>query len=271
MIKLKQILFLLACLSIIAPSFAAKLAIVIDDYGYRTHNEQEIVILSSDITVAVLPHSPNAKNIAEFAHTHGNEVIVHLPMAPTTKQPLEVDTLFPEMDKNEVKRIVDQAIQRVPYAIGLNSHMGSLMTSDLTGMQNVMSALTGYDMFFLDSRTTSKSKAVLAAKEYGIPILVRDIFLDDTQSEAAISHQLDLAIQVARKHGQAIAIGHPYTPTLNVLKARLTNLPADIVLVPLTDLIAPREKIKLLELLSTYQTAFEQILFDYLILKQSSK
>ena len=74
---------------------AAKLALVIDDFGYRQHNEEQIISFSNNITIAVLPHSPNARRIATIAHEHGNDVIIHLPMAPLGKQPLEKDTLFP--------------------------------------------------------------------------------------------------------------------------------------------------------------------------------
>lgn len=48
--------------------WAAELAIVIDDFGYRQHNEEQIIKLSPNITVAVLPNSPNAHHIANIAH-----------------------------------------------------------------------------------------------------------------------------------------------------------------------------------------------------------
>lgn len=219
--------------------WAAKLVLVIDDFGYRQRNEEQIISFSPNITVAVLPHSPNAKHIATLAHNHGNDVIIHLPMAPMSKQPLEKDTLFPYMNEIEVQRIVTNAIERVPYAIGVNNHMGSLMTSNLNGMQHVMKALSHYPIFFLDSKTIGKTKVKQAARDYNIPVIGRDVFLDDEQKENSIAHQFDLAVAIARKNGYAIAIGHPHPQTVNVLRSKLANLPVDIELTKLSQLITP--------------------------------
>ncbi|OCG44620.1 hypothetical protein A9G28_02170 [Gilliamella sp. Fer1-1] len=217
--------------------WAAKLALVIDDFGYRQHNEEQVIRLSPNITVAVLPNSPNAARIANIAHQHGNDVIIHLPMAPLSKQRLEKDTLFPSMDETQISRIVNNAIELVPHAIGFNNHMGSLMTADLNGMTNVMKALSAHPMFFLDSKTIGRTQIKKAASYYDVPVLARDVFLDDEQTERAISRQFDLAVKLARKKGVAIVIGHPHPQTINVLKAKLAKLPADIELVKVGKLV----------------------------------
>jgi uncharacterized protein len=244
--------------------WAAKLAIVMDDFGYRQRYEEQIIALSSHITIAVLPYSPNAKRIATMAHQHGNDVIIHLPMAPLGKQPLEKYTLFPHMTEAEISRIIDNAVERVPYAIGVNNHMGSLMTSNQKGMEYVMKALSQYSMFFLDSKTIGKTQVKAAAHNYNIPVVVRDVFLDDDQSEKAIRYQVDLAISLARKNGYAIAIGHPYPQTINALKFKLANLPADIELVSISHLATPltkRSKIILKDIFEKYKKQFSKIYY----------
>ncbi|MEA7515227.1 divergent polysaccharide deacetylase family protein, partial [Salmonella enterica subsp. enterica serovar Virginia] len=40
------------------PVFAGKLAIVIDDFGYRPHTENQVLALPPNISVAVLPNAP---------------------------------------------------------------------------------------------------------------------------------------------------------------------------------------------------------------------
>ncbi len=42
--------------------FAGKLAIVIDDFGYRPHTENRVLALPPNISVAVLPNAPHARN-----------------------------------------------------------------------------------------------------------------------------------------------------------------------------------------------------------------
>jgi len=138
---------------LVLPVWAGKLALVIDDFGYRPHNENQVLAMPTAISVAVLPNAPYARDMATKAHAQGREVLIHLPMAPMSKQPLERDTLRPDMSSEEIARILRDAVNKVPYAVGLNNHMGSAMTASLPGMQKVMQAMTAYRLYFLDSMT----------------------------------------------------------------------------------------------------------------------
>ncbi len=159
---------LAALVAAITPATAGNLAIVIDDFGYRPQTENQILALPPAISVAVLPNAPHAREMAIKAHNSGHEVLIHLPMAPLSKQPLEKDTLRPEMSSEEIERIIRDAVSKVPNAVGLNNHMGSAMTSSLFGMQKVMQALERYDLYFLDSMTIGNSQAMRAASGTGV-------------------------------------------------------------------------------------------------------
>ncbi|REF25623.1 hypothetical protein BDD26_0125 [Xenorhabdus cabanillasii] len=210
---------------------ATRLAIVIDDFGYRIHNENKILQMSAAISIAVLPDSPYGREMAQKAYKQGREVLIHLPMAPISKQPLEKNTLHPSMSSEEVEDIIHGAIKKVPHAIGINNHMGSAMTSNLTGMKKVMNALSQYHLYFLDSVTIGNTQVTKASIGTPVQVLRRNIFLDDIQTEAETLHQLNRAIALARKQGHAIAIGHPYPTTIRALQQRLATLPDDIELV----------------------------------------
>ena len=132
---------LLVALLLSSPVYAGKLSIVIDDFGYRPAQENQVLQMPAAISVAVLPNAPHAREMATKAHQRGHEVLIHLPMAPLSKQPLEKDTLRPDMSAEEIARIIREAAADVPYAVGLNNHMGSAMTSSLPGMQKVMQVL----------------------------------------------------------------------------------------------------------------------------------
>lgn len=231
-------LALTAALSLAAPVHAGKLAIVIDDFGYRPHQENQVIALPAQVSVAVLPNAPHAREMALKAHQAGHEVLIHLPMAPISKQPLEKDTLRPDMSSAEIERIIRSAVQKVPGAVGMNNHMGSAMTSSLFGMQKVMQTLENYNLlYFLDSVTIGSTQATRAAAGTGIKVVRRNIFLDDKQDEAEVRHQFDRAIAFARRHGHAIAIGHPHPVTVRVLQQQLYRLPPDIQLVRPSDLL----------------------------------
>lgn len=238
MLQFRRIVLSVAsALALVAPVYAGKLAIVIDDFGYRPHYENQVLAMPAAISVAVLPNAPHAREMATKAHNSGHRVLIHLPMAPISKQPLEKDTLRPEMSSDEIDRIIRDAYNKVPYAVGLNNHMGSAMTSSLYGMLKVMQALERYNLYFLDSMTIGNSQAMRAAQGTGVKVIKRKVFLDDTQNEADIRVQFNRAVQLARRNGSAIAIGHPHPSTVRVLQQMLPTLPSDITLVRPSDLL----------------------------------
>lgn len=222
---------ILLSLVLTTPTIAAQLAIVIDDFGYRTKEDNQILQLPTAVSIAILPDSPHGKIVANKAHQQGREILIHMPMAPISKQPLERDTLKPSMGQDEINRIIQHAINNVPYAVGMNNHMGSAMTSDRQAMDRVIKALNHSNLYFLDSVTIGNTQAAIAAKAAGVPSLRRHVFLDNVQTEAETRQQLARAIALARKNGSAIAIGHPHPSTVRALQQQLPLLPADIQLV----------------------------------------
>ncbi|ELY2854839.1 divergent polysaccharide deacetylase family protein [Cronobacter dublinensis] len=238
MLQFRRLVFALAgSLALAFPALAGKLAIVIDDFGYRPQIENQVLAMPAEVSVAVLPNAPHAREMATKAHNQGHDVLIHLPMAPISKQPLEKDTLRPDMSDDEIARIIRNAVDNVPYATGMNNHMGSAMTSSLPGMQKVMAALVHYNLYFLDSMTIGNSQAMRAAAGTGVKVIKRKVFLDDTQNEADIRAQFNRAIALARRNGSAIAIGHPHPSTVRVLQQSLYNLPPDITLVRASSLL----------------------------------
>lgn len=104
---------IVSTLFIASTAQAGKLSIVIDDFGYRPQNENKILQMPLPISVAILPNAPYAREMATKAHNQGREILIHLPMAPQSKQPLERDTLQPSMSSEEIQRIIRQAANNV--------------------------------------------------------------------------------------------------------------------------------------------------------------
>ncbi len=63
------------------------------------------------------------------------------------------------------------------------------------------------------------------------------MFLDNIQEEEAIRVQLRRLVALARQNGQAIAIGHPYYETCQVLTDEYNYLKSKVELVPVTSLV----------------------------------
>jgi polysaccharide deacetylase 2 family uncharacterized protein YibQ len=112
----------------------------------------------------------------------------------------------------------------VPAAVGVNNHMGSAATSDPRVMRAVLSEISRRGLYFLDSRTTEATVGASLARELSVPTASRRVFLDAVISKEAVSRAFDELVRRAQEEGEAIGIGHPHAPTLEVLETRLPEL-----------------------------------------------
>ncbi|MCK9646778.1 divergent polysaccharide deacetylase family protein [Haemophilus influenzae] len=213
-----------------------KLAIVIDDVGYHSKEDAAVFAMPREISVAIIPAAPYARVRNQEAKSQGRDILIHMPMQPISAIKIEDGGLHLGMSATQVNDRVNTAKNIVRDAIGMNNHMGSAATADVNLMTHLMNTLREKHLFFLDSRTIGKSVAGKIAKEQGVRSLDRHIFLDDSNELADVQRQFKAAIHYARKHGTAIAIGHPRPNTIAVLQAGLRNLPEDIQLVGMGNL-----------------------------------
>jgi polysaccharide deacetylase 2 family uncharacterized protein YibQ len=102
--------------------------------------------------------------------------------------------------------------------------MGSRFTRDRARMDVVMADLKARGLLWLDSKTTTESAGSAAALAAGVPAVERDVFLDNTQTAAAVRSELDHAVATAKARGSAVAIGHPHDVTLAALAEVLSTL-----------------------------------------------
>ena len=81
-------------------------------------------------------------------------------------------------------------------------------------------------MFVLDSRTVADSYLESVARQAGLPAARRRVFLDHDNDPRAIARAWEDLIMLARRHGDAVAIGHPRQNTLAFLREQLPLLEA---------------------------------------------
>jgi len=229
--------------SLVAGSFekTALVAIVIDDLGQDSKQAKEVLALPGKITLAVMPGLAQSKNIAEMAGQAGREVLLHLPMEPLknhekTRSP---GTLSAGMTPMSFLNTVSEDVESVPGAIGVNNHEGSALTENKEAMKFLMAELKARNLFFLDSLTNPKSVAYATAVEFGMKAARRDVFLDnDSDHPASIRKQLDELVEIARRRGKAIGIGHPHPITLSELRKWLAETDTQgIEIVPVSRLM----------------------------------
>ena len=193
--------------------------------GNRLTLGRRAVNLPGVMTYAFLPHAPHSKSLAEKAHEQNKQVMLHQPMAAQSHRKMGLGGMGESLTAEQLEKILNDNLASVPYAEGINNHMGSLLTRQKNMMDMFMQSIAHRgNLFFVDSRTTSTSVALQEARENGIASTTRDIFLDNTKSVDVINKQIDALITKAKRKGYALAIGHPYRETLEVLESRIPLL-----------------------------------------------
>ena len=217
------------------------IAIIIDDMGYQQGPGRRVLDLPGAVACAFLPNGPHTAELARQAHARQKEVMLHLPMQPVGHHPAgrEAGVLTLDMTHRQFVSTLSANIEAVPHVSGLNNHMGSLLTQHPGTMAWLMQSLGEQgDLFFVDSRTTSATVARQLAGEYGIPSMSRNVFLDNEPDPGAVRAQFRQLLEIARREGTALAIGHPYPATLAILEEELAQLAGQgIQLLPVSHLI----------------------------------
>ncbi|GGN29681.1 MULTISPECIES: divergent polysaccharide deacetylase family protein [Marinomonas] len=215
-----------------------QIAILIDDLGYSRDGMESSLLLPTEVALAILPSTPFALQTALTSQKQRRITLLHAPMENQRELKLGPGGLYASMTEEELKSTLSKDLDSLPGIQGVNNHMGSLLTTKVHSMEWVMETLKDRSLFFIDSLTSAQSVAKKTAQEYGLRTVGRDVFLDNIRTEEAIDKQFSRLIKLAKRHGSALAIGHPYPETTAYLKKRLSDLERDGVrLVRISELL----------------------------------
>lgn len=213
----------------------AKLVIIIDDVATFEHASM-IKSLGLKITPSIFPATkthPDTPNIARTFEFY----MIHLPMQAKHFDSPEIGTLTINESFESMLEKIKKIRKDFPRAKYTNNHTGSRFTSDFDAMDKAYRALIEQGFVFIDSKTIAQTAVARAAKKHNQPYISRDIFLDDDPSASAVRRELVAAVNLAKKRGYAIAIGHPKKNTIAVIKESKNNLLKDVDVVYLKDIL----------------------------------
>jgi len=217
------------------------IALIIDDLGNQHEQGERAVHLPGPVACSFLPYGPFTRALASQAHMQNKEVLLHLPMqAAAHEQALdEKGVLTLNMTHQQFLTTLQHDLDAVPFVSGLNNHMGSLLTRHPGHMAWLMQSNSEQgSLFFVDSRTTDRTVAARLAREYGVPSIDRNVFLDNDLEPEAIRAEFRRLLGIARKQGFALGIAHPRTQTLQVLREEIDKLESQgVELITVTRLI----------------------------------
>ena len=213
----------------------AKLVLIIDDVA-TFELASMVKSIGLKITPSIFPATkthPDTPNIARSFEFY----MIHLPMQAKHFDSPEIGTLTVNESFESMHEKIKKIRKDFPRAVYTNNHTGSRFTSDFNAMDRAYMALIDQGFIFVDSKTIAQTAVAKAAKKHNQPYISRDIFLDDNPSAAAVRRELVAAVNLAKKRGYAIAIGHPKKNTIAVIKESKNNILKDVEVVYLKDIL----------------------------------
>jgi polysaccharide deacetylase 2 family uncharacterized protein YibQ len=216
-----------------------RVAIILDDLGYDEDLAKCFMDLEVALTLSILPMAPFTETIVEAARERKREIMLHLPMEPEHHPRVDAGpgALLTNMSHREIRRILEEDLKRVPGARGVNNHMGSRFTQSEDGMDRLLNELRHRGLFYVDSRTTSRTVALEVARRQGVAAARRDVFLDNDLTQGAMAFQLQRLLAMSRQAGKAIGIAHPHPETLAFLRQSAPLLKREASVVHVSEMV----------------------------------
>lgn len=218
------------------------IALVIDDVGIDRRRSDAVIALPAPLTLSFLTYADDLGRQTAAARAQGHELMVHIPMQPKSADADPGPNVLRVRDTPaQLSEKLDWGLSRFSGYVGINNHMGSRFTTDRAGMQTVMTALGRQGLFFLDSVTAPDSAGMSTARAGGVPVLTRDVFLDNEDTPEEVRFRLEQLEKIALRSGAAIAIGHPHDATISVLRDWIPDAIArGFAIVPISSLVRRR-------------------------------
>jgi hypothetical protein len=194
-------------------------AVIIDDLGHNRQAAAPFIEMHYPVALSFLPGRPFSEELATKALQRGKTLLLHLPMEPMgypAKNPGPGAVLLSQ-SRGEIQLTIEEDLASLPGIVGVNNHMGSRATADERVMDAVLSLIQRKGLFFIDSRTTTKTVGLARAKELGIPSIERDVFLDNIVEPSAIDDKIEELLDLAWERGWALGIGHAHPMTAEAL------------------------------------------------------
>lgn len=203
-----------------------RIALIIDDIGNSRSRARQFLRLDLPITYAVLPRLAYSYDLAMEIHDKGHEIMLHQPMEPYNTDSFDPGpgALYVGDGPERIDRIIEENIGGIPYAVGMNNHMGSRFTECYNEIKEALQVVKKRDLFFVDSLTSNHSMGFKTARNLHIAATGRNIFLDNLRDGSAIYRQLLKLKHHAQRYGHAVGIGHPFPETARTIELFLNKL-----------------------------------------------
>jgi polysaccharide deacetylase 2 family uncharacterized protein YibQ len=194
-----------------------KLVIIIDDVTFK-YQLDAIKSLPYKVTPSIFP--PNRMNFNSYKLARGlKHFLVHLPLESHSKKMNKMyKTIFIDDSYEKVKNRVLEIRKLFPNAKYINNHTGSKFTENYEASKRLYKLLLDNNFTFIDSKTSQRSKIGRISREYNKRYIQCNIFIDNKKDINYTLDRIKDGVQIAKRRGFAVIIGHPHTTTIEALR-----------------------------------------------------
>ena len=154
-----------------------RIALIIDDIGHSLSRARNFLALNIPITFSILPKLTYSTDLSKEIYDRGHEIMLHQPMEPFNPQfDPGPGALYVGYETERIIGILEENIGEMPFASGVNNHMGSKFTSTHREIADALKVIRDVDLFFIDSMTSHSSHAYETAKKLHMATAYRHIF-----------------------------------------------------------------------------------------------
>jgi polysaccharide deacetylase 2 family uncharacterized protein YibQ len=147
-------------------------------------------------------------------------------MEPVSKVDPQPGEIFNDTSESEAVKILSENLDEVSDAVGMNNHMGSLVTQNEKLMRAILGEIKRRGLFYVDSYTISTTVGFKVAQTLGVPTGRNEIFLD---GQADVNYVKQQILSLANKakslpSEQHFGIGHIRPKTIDAISQSIDTL-----------------------------------------------
>jgi len=187
---------------------SAKMALLIEQFEF--HADKPTALLLSfphPLTIAIVPLDDRASWTAQMVDDHNKEIVIQLPLEPTTHIPAKYRgaTIMVHHSESSITGACTEGARRIPNFAGYCSLMGSRALADTRVVRLILSVVKKRKGYFIETETFRKSTVQAQAEALGVPYLRVRRTIDHGQTVEEITADIRHCIVVARKRGTLLA------------------------------------------------------------------
>lgn len=212
------------------------ITIIFTNMGLSRPLTEDALGLPHDIDFSFSPYAGDGRNWIQKARAQGFEALIDLPLEPKN-YPLSDPGpygLLAGLPPPELEARLHWLLSRFSGFIGTLS-FNEKLTANADAIRPLLNELTTRGLVFVYQKTPENAPLAPFIKEHAFRALGADLVIDEEITRAAIDHQLQALIDIARRQGYAIGIAHAYPPTIQAITEWKDTLAAQgVELAPLS-------------------------------------